>query len=241
MTASATPSTTDEAATEGDPRLAERALALGYTPARWRPALDALFLLDRRLGDIVRSTREPMVGQMRLTWWYEALGALDRQEPPAEPVLTGLAATVLPRGVNGGTLAAMIDGWEVLLDDPAPDDAALARYAAARGGVLFAAAAIVLGSEDARLATLGEGWALADLAVHLSDTAAADRAAAMARSRLDQDDGTRWPRALRPLAALGLLARSDLDGGLPGSPSRIARLLALRLAGYGLRGRGRSV
>ncbi len=64
MTASPTPSTTDGPAIEGDPRLAERALALGYTPARIRPALDALFLLDRRLGDIIRSTREPMVGQI---------------------------------------------------------------------------------------------------------------------------------------------------------------------------------
>lgn len=227
--------------TIGDARVAERDLALGYAPRERRDALAALFALDARLGAILRATREPMVAQMRLTWWYEALGALDRQEPPAEPVLAGLAATVLPRGVSGGTLATMIDGWEVLLEDAAPDDAGLSRYAAARGGVLFEAAAVVLGREDARLAALGEGWALADLASHLSDTAAADRAAAMARSRLDEDDGTRWPRALRPLAALGQLARSDLDGGVAGSPSRLTRLLALRLTGYGLRGRGRSV
>ena len=217
---------------------AERALAFGYAQAASRKSLAALFELDGRLGTILRRTREPMVGQMRLTWWHEALGALDRQPPPAEPVLAGLAAHVLPLGVSGRTLAGMVDGWEVLLDEPGPDDAALARYAAARGGGLFEAAAVVLGRSDARVVRLGEGWALADLAAHLSDAGAAGRATALARPRLDGDDGW-WPRALRPLAALGLLARSDLDGGVPGSPGRIAAMLALRLTGYGLQRRAR--
>lgn len=223
-------------ATVADARAAERALALGYAPAASLPGLAALFALDERLGTILRTTREPMVGQMRLTWWHEALSALDRQAPPAEPVLAALADTVLPTGVAGSTLAGMIDGWEVLLDGPAADDAGLARHAAARGGALFAAAGIVLGRSDPRIGRLGEGWALADLATHLSDRDAVGRAAALARSRLD-DGGGRWPSPLRSLAALALLARGDVDGAVPGSPRRIAAMIALRLTGYGLRRR----
>ncbi|SFP79208.1 squalene/phytoene synthase family protein [Sphingomonas rubra] len=220
----------DTIASPADVREAERALALGYAPADRRAALAALFALDERLGDILRSTREPLVGQMRLTWWHEALTALDRREAPAEPVLTALAREVTRAGVPGADLAGLVDGWEALLDMDVPDDPALERYAAGRGGRLFALAARLLGAGDARVEAVGEGWALADLAQNLSDAPAAGRTAAMARDRLGLIGGG-WMRALRPLAALGLLARSDLAGGAAGSPRRVARLMAMRLTG----------
>jgi phytoene synthase len=65
---------------------AERALAIGYAPADRRAGLATLFALDARLGDILRTTREPMVGQMRLTWWHAALSGLGQDPPRAEPV-----------------------------------------------------------------------------------------------------------------------------------------------------------
>ena len=43
-------------------------LAMTYAPATKRPALEALFALDDTLAGILRTTREPLVGQMRLTW-----------------------------------------------------------------------------------------------------------------------------------------------------------------------------
>ncbi len=214
-----------------DAREAEQALAIGYAPVDRRSALTALLALDRRLGDILRTTREPIVGQMRLTWWHEALSTLDGRSPPIEPVLEAVADNVLPYDLKGTMLAAMIDGWEVLLEDPTPDDRGLATYADRRGGVLFGAAAKLLGSADPRVAMLGEGWALADLAANLGDPSSATRAAAMARTRLKALGGGSWSRPGRPLAALALLARSDLEGGMPGSPARVARLLALRLTG----------
>lgn len=207
----------------GDP---ERALALSYAPADRRDALRALFALDDRLRAIVRRAREPTVGAMRLTWWADALERLDAAPPPAEPVLTALAVTVLPLGVTGVALAAMVDGWNRLLD---PDELDLAAYAAERGGRLFAAAAVVLGAEDERVAGVGEGWASAELTRDRPAVAAARRLAA---ERLADAYRRPWPRALRPLGALGLLARFDLAGGTQaGSPRRVARLLAHRLTG----------
>ena len=59
---------------------------------------------------IVAAARDSTIGLMRLTWWADALERLDTAPPPAEPVLTGLALHVLPHGVRGRDLAAMVDG-----------------------------------------------------------------------------------------------------------------------------------
>ena len=215
-------------------RGAERAVLMGYVPAASRDGIAALLALDDGLARIVRTTREPIVGQMRLTWWYEALTALGTAPPPAEPVLAAIAAQVLPRGVTGAALAAMTDGWEVLLGPDPVDDAALRAHAAQRGGALFAAMACVLGAPGfAALPEAGAGWALADLARHWSDAGQAEAARAMAVERLTVALRTRWPIALRPLGMLAHLARDDLrhPHESPGSPRRLARMLMHRIWG----------
>ncbi|PAX08471.1 squalene/phytoene synthase family protein [Sphingomonas lenta] len=206
----------------------DRALILTYTPPASRPGLEALLALDDTLGRILRTTREPMVGQMRLTWWFEALERLDREPPPAEPVLRALAGEVLPRGVTGTTLAGMVEGWEVLLEEPL-GETALRTFARERGGRLFRAAAAVSGAADEQAAVAGEGWALADLASNLSDRQVAARARELARARLVEAMGWRWSRAGRALGALALLARFDLEGG--SGAGRVGRLLLHRLTG----------
>jgi phytoene synthase len=218
----------------GDP---ERALALRYSPPAALPGILALFALDDSLAGVLRTTREPMVGQMRLTWWHEALTSLDNAPPPAEPVLQALARNVLPHGVAGTRLAWMIEGWEELLEAEPFDDDAIARHAARRGGKLFEMAGLLLGAAASDpLTAAGEGWALADLARHLSDRSTADRALARAAAPLARATRVRWSRAGRPLGALAHLARMNLalplDRPLPaGAPGRVARLLWHRLTG----------
>lgn len=205
----------------------ERALALSYAPAERREALAALFALDARLRRITLAARDPTIGLMRLTWWADALEKLDGAPPPAEPVLTGIAELVLPHGVTGAALAGMVDGWERLLN---PDELDLPAFAAERGGRLFAAAGTVLGREDERLAALGEGWALAELA--RDRPAVAGDARRLTGERLADGFRRPWPRALRALSAMALLARFDVEGTTrAGSPRRVARLLAHRLTG----------
>ncbi|KQS04783.1 hypothetical protein ASG11_11405 [Sphingomonas sp. Leaf357] len=215
---------------------AERLLALSYAPVAARAGATALFALDDLLGQILRTTREPVVGQMRLTWWHEALTRLDSAPPPAEPVLRALAAEVLPRGVSGARLAGMIDAWEMLLDADTPDDATLAGYAA-RGVILFEALGTVLGvPPDDPVAPAGRGWALADLARHVGDAAVASRAGAMAGPALAVATAATWSRNGRTLGALAHLARLDLavPPGQPirrGAPRRVARLIYHRISG----------
>ena len=210
-----------------EPGAAEYDLAARYGPPAARPAVIALLSLDRRLGGIVRRAGDPTIGLMRLTWWGEALAALDREPPPAEPLLRALAAA----GVRGAPLGEMIEGWAVLLEGDPVDVPALERFARERGGRLFGALGEALGATDPRVGVLGEGWALADLATHLTDPAVVALARSMAAARLARCNEARWPRDLRTLGALGLLARSDLAGGTAGSPARVGRLLVHRLTG----------
>jgi len=210
----------------------ERALAVAYAPASKRPGLTALLALDERFGAIVSSTTEPMIGLMRLAWWREALEKLDRDPAPAEPLLGLIADDVLPNGVTGAALAAIEDGWAALIDGE-PDADAIGRHGRERGRNLFSMAAILLGSDDPRLATAGEVWALTDLGFRHSDAKVRETALACARKLAADLPPGRWARAARPLAALFVLARRDATAATraQGRPDRMLRMLALRLTG----------
>ncbi len=209
----------------------ERALALTYAAPEHRAGLAALLALDDRLGEIVRTTREPLVGQMRLTWWHDALTALDDAPAPAEPILQALAASVIGP-VRGTDVAVSIEGWELLLE-PDVDAAMLQSYAEARGGALFAAMGLVVGVGDADVRRAGEGWALADLSTRLANGAVAQRARSAALARAANLAGHQWPRPVRAIGALARSAMLDLaDPPRPaGHPARVARLMWLRLSG----------
>jgi phytoene synthase len=194
--------------------------------------LEALWRLDVTLGAVVAGAREKMVARIRLAWWREALERLDAAPPPAEPLLQTLAAVVLPAGISGAALAAMEEGWSILLAGEPLDEAALRSYAAHRGGQLFRQSAQLLGGAD-EVELAGARWALVDLARHSSRP---DEAAAAMRAAAEIAEAPVWPRRLRPLAMLSLLARRDLARGGPpferqGSPGRMMRLLACRLTG----------
>ena len=205
-----------------------RDLAFSYAPDHARGALKTLFALDAALGDVLRTTREPMVGQMRLAWWREALQRLDAAPPPGEPVLQGLAAAVLPLGVTGATLADMVNGWEPLLGDVG--EAAIDDHARFRGRALFEAAARVTDAAPSDpVATAGEGWALADLAGNLSDGDRAERTRERAVATFAGINAVRWSRQGRALGALALVARRRLDGPVPAS--FVFRLGRFRLIG----------
>lgn len=204
-----------------------RDLALSYAPAGRRPAIDALFALDAALGRVLRTTREPMVGQMRLAWWRDALQGLDHAPPPGEPVLQALAANLLHLGVTGSELATMIDGWEPLLGEPVRQ--AVEDHGTFRGGVLFRLAGRALGGEAGPLTLAGYGWALADLADNLDDVALAGLARDEARAAIEKVSRRYWPRAERALGAMVLIAERRLTGRV--GATFIPRLVRLRLTG----------
>jgi phytoene synthase len=203
-------------------------LALSYAPDRSRAALEALFALDTALGNVLRTTREPLVGQMRLAWWREALEGLDASGAPAEPVLQSLTAAALPLGITGRALGEVVDGWEPLLGDIGVgmiDD-----HARLRGRALFTTAGMALDvAPGDPVGDAGEGWALADLASNLSDPALASRARERAATLLAHAPQSRWSRNGRALGALALIAERQLSGPIP--PTFVFRLARFRITG----------
>jgi phytoene synthase len=208
------------------------AFALGSAPASVQPALLALWSLDDALGRLVASVREAMIARIRLAWWREALERLDREPPPKEPVLEGLARDVLSAGISGAELAEMEAAWSLLPGDQPITSNDLDTYAKARGGRLFGLSARLLGG-DAPVEAAGEAWALVDLSRHSSEQADIDATLAAARTRTFP---SRWPKPLRPLGMIAALTERDLRRGPtrweePGSPPRVARMLRHRLTG----------
>lgn len=182
-----------------------------------------IWAYDARLADIVRTTREPLVGQMRLTWWHEVLSDESGVKGRGDPLVDALRndAGIMAARDN---LLAMIDGWEVLLD-PLPLDAeALQVFAKGRGGGLFAA----MGG-SARSAA-GPLWALWDLSGHIGDPVTAERAVKVAQSYLPVDQ-----ESVKPLRLAAGLARHDIARGQAGpsemTPRLYARLLRMAVLG----------
>lgn len=213
----------------------ERMLAISYARGG-RAGLAALFALDDALARLLRTTREPALGQMRLAWWREALERLDHAPPPTEPVLQALAEEVLPRGVSGLALVPIVHGWEVLIEDEHLTADSLRRFGEGRGTLFVSAGTVVGASPTDPLQAAGQGWALADLARHLQHPGEAAEARKQASRLFEKATGARWSRGGRSLGALAHLARIDLalpqDAPVPtGSPSRVGRMLWHRLTG----------
>ena len=211
----------------------DRILALSYVPVARRSAVEALWGLDLALGNVLAGGREPMISQIKLAWWREALIRLDREKPPAEPGLQA-ASALLGFGLTGADLSAMEDGWAALISPEVLGAEELARYASARGGLLFRYTALLLGAPSSEAVERGgEAWALVDLARHSANQPDADAAVAAARARRSS---LRWPARLRPLGMLAMLAARDAQDGRArweeqGAPRRMVRMLRHRLTG----------
>ncbi len=213
----------------------DRAVALSYVPARKRAAIGALWSIDAAMGDVVRTSREPMVGAIRLAWWRERLEELDSGgPPPAEPRLQAVMAELLPLAISGRQIAVLEGGW-LRLFDPFPWETPAFEAVLLRGRNLFGLAARVLGGSGEQVEVAGGAWALVDAARHCSD--GASRAALLTQAQLLANElrGARFERAVRPLTMLGALAMRDVGLGEPfeleGSPRRLGVMLAHRMSG----------
>jgi phytoene synthase len=165
----------------------DRWLACLYAPASARPGLLALFALDCELAQLVASTTEPMLGEIRLAWWRERLAELDAGKAPAQPLLVALRDHALPV-LRGAELAGLEDRWLALFGSDAVPPAHVEG-----GGLLFALAARLLGGDERRAQEMGQAWVLGE--------------------PLPQ----RAPPLLRPLAGLVALSARDAARARAGS------------------------
>ena len=204
-------------------------------PARNRAALDALFAIDGAMGDVVRTTKEPMLGPILLAWWRERLEELDSGLPsPAEPRLQAVERELIPRGVSGKDCAALEGGW-LRLFDPFPWTIETSEAIWFRGNLLFGLGARLLGLGAERIQSAGGLWTLVDAARHCSDADSRTMLLGQARTFARALGGARFKGALRPLSMLATLAVRDCRRGEPfepeGTPGRAATLLIHRFTG----------
>lgn len=199
-------------------------VALTYAPRPSRAAWLGLLALDTRLAQLVRETREPMLGQIRLAWWRERLREGPAQHPKGEPLLALL-------GEDSERLVPLVDAWEAMLGEAPLPCEAIAEFAEGRAQALAGLATALNGPATAgHTAQVGRSWALADLAVRLSHPLEREHVAKL----IAEGDARvpRLPREMRPLVVLHGLARRDLQRETA-EAGMGALLAALRLGIFG--------
>lgn len=171
-------------------------------------------------------TSEPMLGQMRLAWWRDALGKPVAERPRGDAVLDAIGAHWAGREA---ALVQMVDGWEVLVTAERMDAAEATAFATGRGAFFAALASRSSAEVRQRCAVAGFRWALADVVTGISDES--ECAVLIAEGLAQKTQSARLPADLRALAVLEALAlRALRRGGRPLMEGRGASLTAFRAA-----------
>jgi phytoene synthase len=184
-----------------------------------------LWDLDLAFADVVATSTDPNLGAIRLAWWRERLDDLDAgKRPPAEPRLEAIAVELLARGVTGGELSKLEDGWLPLLA-PSPWNRLQADGLRLRGRTLFGIGARLLGGNPSDTDSAGAMWSLRDVGRTCTNRTSNEFLNAEAREAIKQLPA-KAPAIVRPMTVLAALAAAELVGR-----SRIAAALAHRFRG----------
>ena len=131
---------------------------------RARADVLALYAFDHELARALKVASTPLLAEIRLTWWREALDEIFAGEAVRRhPIAEALAGAVRRRGLTRAPLEAMIDGQIAALDDAMLDEAAILGWADAVEGSVASLAATVLdpAASAQAAATAGRAWGLA--------------------------------------------------------------------------------
>ena len=139
-----TTETVAASARAGEP---DRYLAALLAPPAARDGLLALAAFSAELGRIGQLvTREPMMGEIRLQWWRDALRLGDSGERTGNPVADALREAMLRHALPAPLLLGMIDARASdLQPEPFSSEDALAAYLTDSEAAPFTLAAHVLG------------------------------------------------------------------------------------------------
>lgn len=140
-----------------------------FAPADRREALFALYAFNYEIARVREAVSEPMLGQIRLQWWREAIAAAYAGEPPRRhEVVQSLTKAIREYDLDRADLDRIIDARERDLDpEPPPTLAALQDYAEGTSATVVSLALQTLGTSEraARIParSVGIGYALAGL------------------------------------------------------------------------------
>ena len=227
----AEPDDLDAAVRAADP---DRWLASRFIgDASLRADVIALYALDNELRRIPQLVTEPLMAEIRLTWWREGLETIAAgRSPPGHPILIAIDGVVSRHGLSAASLEMMVGARLAALDGVRLEDsAAVARHVGGTtGAVMSLATAVLAPGHGEALQPLAKAWwiaeqardggADAELIAHGQAALAASRSAVAA-----------LPPAAFPAVAYAALAKSYLSGRKPGPLETRLRLLGAVLTG----------
>jgi len=124
----------------------DRYLAALLAPAAARGDLAAVAAFSGELVRVRDTVTNPMIGEIRLQWWRDALQQVARGDVIGHPVADALGATIRRHSLPLALLEDVIDARSRdIARQPPADDAELATYLFQSEGALFEAALIILG------------------------------------------------------------------------------------------------
>lgn len=201
----------------------------------------ALYALNIELAKVATTVREPMMGEIRLTWWREAFehvaaGKPPRKHPVIEAVTGGafeaMALEVLPEGrfadldaepfADDAAVLAYLDGTAgAVMALAAKRLAPSARFQEVRGAArAFGLAGLWRTQQSGGRSRLPPDWTKADVRAHVGAELTAARA-----------ELKHLPVAAFPAVAYAALARPYSRGRNPGAVSKRLRLTLAVLRG----------
>jgi phytoene synthase len=147
----------------------DRWLTALFAPAAAREAIFTLLAFNAEIARIRETVSEPLLGEIRLQWWREALEKIANGDtPPEHPVVSGLAGVIGSYGLPIAEFRQMVDARAADLDAvPFRTKEDWLAYADATGGLLAGLIFRLWGDEtDAGLAVArhtGQAYALAGM------------------------------------------------------------------------------
>jgi phytoene synthase len=128
----------------------DRWLASLFVPREPRRHIHALYAFSLEVARVREIVSEPLLGEIRLQWWREALEGAHPGEAKANPVAAALLDTItrfdLPKAL---LLELIVARGRDLYGDPMESAATLESYASATCSNLLRLAALILDGEEA--------------------------------------------------------------------------------------------
>lgn len=137
-----------------------------FAPAAARDRLFALYAFNLELARVAEMVSEPMIGEIRLQWWREAVEGVFAGTPRRHDVTEALAVALADAPLPEQALIGLVDARSADLDE-APfenlDD--LLRYVDQSAGALVGLAAAMLGAPvpDKLSAAAGRAYGLSGI------------------------------------------------------------------------------
>ena len=217
------------------------ALVRRVDPDRWlasryiadadaRADVVALYALNYELSRAAEVASQPLIGEMRLAWWREAVEEIGENRPVRRhPVALALAECVRRRGLPRADLEALVDGRLRELEPwPLGEDEVLDYLDATAGWLMTLAARVLAGEAPPDLRQAGRAWGLAGLlriGGRLPTGWEEGARAAVARTiRAATATLSDLPVAAFPAVAYATLARPYAAGAAPSELSKRVRL-----------------